>query len=266
MIGRSNAGMGGGGLRVIAVTDEANLPAVCADNTIAVMTQEPIGEITLDTLQPLAPASGDIWIRLSVGGTVGLQIGARPGMVVRPTAVMQYLNAAWTHKDCRVRASGEWAMAGLYLYRAGNGFPSLTGGWGATTEVNATGSWTKTKLSIGDSSLNGTITGAATVKMQYACTETAVNLAGYTGLRSVYDLTCLAGTEYYQVFFLRDKVGAAASTVSSAYKQYGGTVNVQDEVFVASLPSIETPVFICVAHMYATSGTSTIAIKEIALI
>lgn len=121
MIGRTNAGAGGGSLNftVIAVASEDALPETAKENTIAVITDTAITSWVFSATAPETPEAGMVWILTSTASTVGFNAVKKNGLWVYPSSVQQYIDDAWVSKTAKTWQDGAWVDWALYLIHAG---------------------------------------------------------------------------------------------------------------------------------------------------
>lgn len=136
MIMRRSAG--GASLKVITVTGADGLPESAKEDTIAVVTMMPIGEVYAQEAEPGMTASGilemlpvgSIWItpeyavhsvNLVKKGAIRIGIGA----------VYQLEGDVWNKAEAYIYQMGEWHLIRKlkYLYNAGDQCQGVSGGW-----------------------------------------------------------------------------------------------------------------------------------------
>ena len=119
MIGRTNAGFGGGGggLRIVSGLTE---PARPKENMIWVKSDKAGKEYVFAEAAPEAPAEGLIWFSAAGDGII--------------TQANVYADGAWNRVDAYMYLSGTWvhiASAIVYLYNKGDTCDAVSGGWAA---------------------------------------------------------------------------------------------------------------------------------------
>lgn len=129
MIGRTNAGFGGGGggLRIVSGLTE---PVKPKENMIWVKSDKAGKKYVFAEAAPEAPFEGMIWFSATGGGII--------------TQANVYADGAWNRVDAYMYLSGAWVhIASAWdgeLYDSGNQYKSVTGGWksyaGSLTEPN----------------------------------------------------------------------------------------------------------------------------------
>ena len=118
MIGRTNAGFGGGGggLRIVSGLTE---PVKPKENMIWVKSDKAGKKYVFAETEPENPAEGLIWfaVKTSVG-------------IITKTKV--YADAAWSAVNAYMYLKGAWIQlsnANLYVYQNGDQYTAITGGW-----------------------------------------------------------------------------------------------------------------------------------------
>ncbi len=116
MIGLTNAGGGGGGLRVaVGMTAPANP----RDGVVWVESATAGKKYVVSKTEPQNPATGLIWIALS-------------GDSIITAKVYEYNGSSWASTSAYIYANGEWVQFSyniVYLYNEGDKCVNLTGGW-----------------------------------------------------------------------------------------------------------------------------------------
>ena len=115
MIGLTNAGGGGGGLRVaVGMTAPANP----RDGVVWVESATAGKKYVVSKTEPQNPATGLIWIALS-------------GDSIITAKVYEYNGSSWASTSAYIYANGEWVQFSyniVYLYNEGDKCVNLTGG------------------------------------------------------------------------------------------------------------------------------------------
>lgn len=118
MIGRTNAGLGGGGSGLNVATG-LSAPANPKENTIWVKSANAGKQYVFSKTAPSSPSAGLIWF--SVKTVEGIM-----------DDVQVYANGAWVKVDAYMYLSGAWVQIStsrIYLTNGSNKCPSVTGGW-----------------------------------------------------------------------------------------------------------------------------------------
>ena len=161
MIGRTNAGFGGGGggLRVAAGLTAPSSPR---ENTVWVKSDKAGKKYVFAEAAPEAPAEGLIWFR----ATEYLGIIARTDV---------YTGGAWVAADTYMYLGGKWVQIALAwngeLFDNGNQYTPVTDGWvgNSITEIGTT-----LKLKVANS-------------RPIISTQKAIDLKGFTKLHCIAD-------------------------------------------------------------------------------
>lgn len=128
MVGKTNAGGGGGGLnfRVIGGT---STPENHKENDIWVNTDTEITSWAFSATEPESPTEGMVWISTGQSSSVEFNALKKNGIQVYPIAAKQYISSALVYKEAKIYQNGEWVDWVLYLFKDGNQYNAITGGW-----------------------------------------------------------------------------------------------------------------------------------------
>lgn len=125
-----NTTVGGGGsvgsLKTIAVSEIAYLPSSAKDGTIAVITRTTVPNTYVQNEQPTAQKNGDVWITTSGTSNAPIILG---NITLYPTSMKQYNGSEWVSVSGYIRSNGEWLSLEMILFRNGNTYSEITGGW-----------------------------------------------------------------------------------------------------------------------------------------
>ena len=171
MIGRTNAGGGGGGLNFKVVGGSAQ-PENLKENTIWVNTDAEITSWSFSVTEPESPTEGMVWISTGTSSPVEFNALKKQGIQVYPISAKQYIGESWANKSAYIYHGASWvqfSFAFLYLYNTGDECTSVTGGWSAKAITYDIGGVTPT-LTKGSSSIKVTIAG-----QDWACGVCVVN-------------------------------------------------------------------------------------------
>ena len=162
MIGRTNAGFGGGGggLRIVSGLTE---PVKPKENMIWVKSDKAGKKYVFAEAAPEAPFEGLIWFSATGDGII--------------TQANVYADGAWNRVDAYMYLSGAWvhiASSIVYLYNKGDTCDAVSGGWEAAQwYINSGSTGSVPRLTEGASSLAVARTNYKTGLVQ---ARTAVNL------------------------------------------------------------------------------------------
>ena len=109
MIGRTNAGGGGGGMnfKVIGGTVQPENPK---ENTIWVNTDVEITSWAFSATEPENPVEGMVWIATGTSSTVDFNALKKNCLHVYPISVWQYASGAWAEITAMIYADGTWSL------------------------------------------------------------------------------------------------------------------------------------------------------------
>lgn len=128
-------GSGGAGLNFKVVFNPQ--PSDPKENTIWVETDVPITSYIFSATEPEAPTDGKdgmVWISTGTSSTVEFNALKKNGIQVYPLSAKQYVGGAWVDKTAKSWQGGEWVdWWNGELYKAGNEYEFITGGWIAST-------------------------------------------------------------------------------------------------------------------------------------
>ena len=162
MIGRTNAGFGGGG-GGLRVTVGLTAPVNPRENTVWVKSDKAGKKYVFAEAAPEAPLEGLIWFSATGDGII--------------TQVNVYADGAWNRVDAYMYLSGTWvhiASSIVYLYNKGDTCDAVSGGWEAAQwYINSGIPGSVPRLTEGASSLAVAWTNYRTGLVQ---ARTAVNL------------------------------------------------------------------------------------------
>lgn len=107
-------------------------PSNPKENTIWINTDDKITSYIFSATQPTGSA-GMVWISTGTTSTVAFNALKKNGIQVYPISAKQYVSGAWVDVTAKSRQGGEWVdWWNGELYKIGNEYASLTGGWGST--------------------------------------------------------------------------------------------------------------------------------------
>lgn len=133
--GSGNLGGGSGGLN-FKIVGGASEPSNPKENTIWVITDVPITTWIFSTTQPEPPADGKdgpVWFLTGTSSQVAFNALKKHVIELNPMSAKQYIGGAWVDREAKSYQNGElvaWWDGELFKY--GNEFDSVTGGWVCT--------------------------------------------------------------------------------------------------------------------------------------
>lgn len=171
-------------------TEEELQAATPASNTIGVITENPITKSVFSPLAPENPAEGTVWFRTGVAG-LAVNTLAAPGVEFGSVYVVyasQYVGGDWVSKTSKRYDGGEWAdLWGGELYKDGNQYAHITGGWWNNTELYYKTSSTYLGKEVDlNTALGDHIAIEGSVGLYCVSTRNKFDLSEYTELR--YDV------------------------------------------------------------------------------
>ena len=107
MIGRTNAGGGGGGLN-FSVVGGTSQPVNPKENTLWVNTQTEISGWVFSPEEPGEPVGGMVWIRLGTTSEVPFNALKKGELYCFPTSCEQYVGGSWASVDAYIYQGGQW--------------------------------------------------------------------------------------------------------------------------------------------------------------
>lgn len=126
MIGRTNAGGGGGGLnfKVVGGTVQPKAPK---ENTIWIDTDAEVTEWVFSASEPESPEEGMVWIKTRFGSSVPFNALKKNRLHVYPISVWQYASGAWAEKTAMIYVDGTWSLVrALKEYLVQDGIIDMT--------------------------------------------------------------------------------------------------------------------------------------------
>ena len=120
---------GGGGtvyIEATAYTSTDMFPSTAEEGTIAIISATPVSNVYVQNEEPATPETGDLWINTSYYSNVQIRTG---NVTTYPISGKQYVGETWEHVNVYVRNNSEWLMLEVFLFKHGDLFESITGGW-----------------------------------------------------------------------------------------------------------------------------------------
>lgn len=137
MIGMTNAGAGGGlDFRVVGGTTQ---PASPRENTLWVNTANDITGYAIGAEVPASPSEGFVWIMTRDGTKSRFSVSSRKEVMVYPAGAYQFISNVWTVKALWLYQNSAWEQVIFYLYKAGEVFEPMTGGWKVVNQSGGRG-------------------------------------------------------------------------------------------------------------------------------
>lgn len=114
-------------------------PSDPKENTIWVETEHEITGWAFSADEPEEPADGMVWILTTLDRFASFNALKNKAVMVYPREAMQYFDGKWNSMKAESFAGGEWTPWILYLYKEGNEYEDVTGGWKAVNTKPASG-------------------------------------------------------------------------------------------------------------------------------
>lgn len=221
--GTGNLGGGSGGLnfKIVGGTIQPTSPR---ENTIWVNTSVKITGYVFDVNHPTG-RDGFVWIQTGTSSSAPFNALKKDAIQIYPTGAKQYISGAWVDVVAKTYQDGAWVDWAVFLFKNGNRYESLTGGWGTGYKTNS--AFSAVDASFG-SEIGFSISRVASRIncCQIAATKNKIDLAKASKVR--FKFTSVGGNSGYV------RVGIARSldfTSSSAIVSYL-TVNSAGDVYI----------------------------------
>lgn len=156
---------GGAGLNFKVVGNPQ--PTNPKENTIWINTDTAITSWIFSATEPESPVEGAVWIETGTSGEASFNALKKGSIYIFPKSAKQYIGGALVRKEAFIYDGNEWVEWLTYLYKSGNQFTAVTGGWGKdgasinadSMYVHSSGSgtysgWVYTKNKIDFSNIN----------------------------------------------------------------------------------------------------------------
>lgn len=124
---------GGGSSLNFNVVGGDTRPANPDMNTIFVYTDTLIGSYYVGGTEPTSYANGDVWIVTRSESLTSVFL--TPAISINVVDVLQSTSGAWVHKDADFY-DGSWQTVIYWLYKEGEEFATITGGWKIVNHTN----------------------------------------------------------------------------------------------------------------------------------
>lgn len=124
-----NVSGGGGAALNFRVVGGTTAPTNPAENCIWVNTSTPITRWIFSATEPSPAESGMVWISTGTSSTVEFNALKKNNITVYPISAKQFVGGAWVEKTAKSYQSGAWVEWIRYLYKNGNEYTGITGGW-----------------------------------------------------------------------------------------------------------------------------------------
>ena len=120
---------GGGGVSLNFKVVGNPQPENPADNTIWLKTDVPVTGYYFSPEQPEAMAEGQVWLQTEIPGIVKFNALKKNGIRLGLKCAMQYTSGGLVNVEALIYQNGTWIDWVTYLFKNGNEYTDLTGGW-----------------------------------------------------------------------------------------------------------------------------------------
>lgn len=192
MIGMTNAGAGGSlDFRVVGGTTQ---PASPRENTLWVNTANDITGYAIGAEVPASPSEGFVWIMTRDGTKSRFSVSSRKEVMVYPAGAYQFISNVWTVKALWLYQNAAWEQVVFYLYKEGEVFTPLTGGWKDTSQSGG-------RVTFQENRVYMTYSGS-TNRVAVIYPNNAIDYTGFTTLHFDFEVTALgSGTSVIGFYY-----------------------------------------------------------------
>jgi hypothetical protein len=99
------------------------------ENTIGVVTTNPITEWYFSTTKPENVAEGAVWFKVGDASRSAFNALKQKTIMVYPLRAEQYISGAWSVKTAKIYQNEAWTDWMIWLYKNGDEYTDITGGW-----------------------------------------------------------------------------------------------------------------------------------------
>lgn len=153
---------------------------------------------------------GEVWIKTGLKRSVSFNALKKNGITVYPIEVKQYIGGAWTRMTAEIYQNSAWQDFAQFIYKNGDQYTSLTGGWGLGSGTVSGG---KGGFAANEDHLS--FTGKADSYWGFGTTLKAVDLTNFSTLNVYGD-----GGGTFGVGTAQDGNFSASTSVGSALQDY----------------------------------------------
>ena len=193
--------------KVVGGTTEPTNPK---ENMIWVNTDQKITSWIFSATEPENPAEGMVWISTGAFSTAEFNALKKNGIQVYPLSANQYVNGAWEKKPAKSSRDGAWAEWIVYLYKEGDEYTDVTGGWTASgftysgititagrnddgvLKVSVAKSTSQDNVGLIGTAKKIALNGVSAIKIRYTINYIGGNGTSGTGYFGVCDVTDVA--------------------------------------------------------------------------
>jgi len=250
------AGIQSGAELNFKVVGDITAPTSPSENTIWVNTENEITEWFFSANEPETPIENMVWFITGTKSNSEFNALKENSIQVYPLSAVQYISGAWVEVNTQIYQDGQWMSWILYLYKNGNTFDDLTGGfvtYGSSFTLGETGISVScrgtsgvcrtanpidlTNISTLYCTLTGITTSTSTTK-HFAFSVWSTAPTAYTGSGDVYEsYTSLGATGSDKVTLILDVsrirgekyIGVEGFSNGTGAKLYGTVTEIRAE-------------------------------------
>lgn len=252
--GTGNLGGGSAGLnfKVVGGTSQPSSPS---ENTIWINTDVPVSGYIFSATEPEETIEGIAWISIGTQSSVEFNALKKNGIQVYPLSAKQYVSGAWVTVTVNSYQNGDWVdWWNGELYKSGNEYEHITGGWKST--VPSPDWYSSGTLKKQSGSLIATATGRQGIVVH---TKNKIDLTNYSYI--LYDVVnSKAGTDSYRPALIVSNVPAEETTIAEVELNSGQTGEIL--IPVARLSGEYYVGFKATSE----SGTVSVEVREVRLV
>lgn len=179
---------------VVRYASESDLPETAVENTIAVITETEITNWAFDVDEPETLDEGMVWFGIGTSSLVEFNALKTNSVQIYPLCAKQYINGALVDVTAKTYQGGVWVDWTAYLFKDGNTFESLTGGWESTTAYTNSNYKKTPTLTFEDGKMKISLTGTANFTNGTVSTVNEIDLTGFSQL--IFSCTAESNAQY----------------------------------------------------------------------
>ena len=126
----------GGGDLNFEVVGGTTQPTNPMENTIWVNTEQEIAGWCFSATEPTNPENGMVWFKTNTIASTQFNATKENALYVYPYASVQYVSGTWETKHAKIYQSGLWNDITSFLYKDGDEYSDITGGWVVSNHAN----------------------------------------------------------------------------------------------------------------------------------
>lgn len=159
--------------------------ATAAENTIGVVTTNPITGWYFAYAQPENMVEGEVWITTGVSSSVEFNALKTNNVMVYPLVAKQMVSGTLKDVTAKSYQNGEWVGWAMFLYKDGDEYTVITGGWvcEGKKEENGSVSYTQACEIVRNETNLYVVNNHISPNSCIVRTKLPVNLSGYSTLR-----------------------------------------------------------------------------------